>query len=49
MNNVLRKRIAKMVYEAGDGHIPSAFSIVDIINAIYDRHLRFDPQNPEWP
>ena len=38
-----------MVYEAGDGHIPSAFSIVDIINAIYDRHLRFDPQNPEWP
>lgn len=31
----LRRKIVEMVYRAGEGHIPSAFSIVDIIDTIY--------------
>ncbi|MDP8244285.1 MAG: transketolase [Candidatus Hinthialibacter antarcticus] len=49
MNNDLRKTIIEMVYRGKDGHIPSAFSIVDIINLLYERYLHFDPQNPDSP
>lgn len=33
--NVLRLRIAEMIFSGGEGHIPSSFSIVDIIRSIY--------------
>lgn len=36
MNNSLRRRIVEIVTRAGEGHIPSAFSIVDIVSQIYD-------------
>jgi transketolase len=36
MNNDLRRTIVDMVYRAKEGHIPSAFSIVDIIATVYD-------------
>lgn len=48
-NNDLRKKIVQMVYRAKDGHIPSAFSIVDIIELLYREYLRVDPANPQWP
>lgn len=32
---------------AGEGHIASAFSILDILWVLYDRVLRFDPGNPK--
>jgi len=48
MNNDLRKKIVDMIYRAGEGHIPSAFSIIDIITYLYDRVLNFDPKNPVW-
>jgi len=35
-----------MVCEGKDGHIPSAFSIIDIISALYERHLKYDAKNP---
>ena len=35
LNSDLRKTIVNLVYSGGGGHIPSSFSIVDIINYIY--------------
>ncbi len=49
MNSELRKKIVSMIYKAGEGHIPSAFSIIDIVAFLYDKVLRFDPKNPNWP
>ena len=40
INNNLRKEILKMIYNAKEGHLPSSFSIVDIINNLYSFHLR---------
>jgi transketolase len=48
MNEDLRKKIVDMITNAGEGHIPSSFSIVDIIETIYAKFLKFDPQNPNW-
>jgi transketolase len=33
--NVLRLRIAEMIFSGGEGHIPSSFSILDIVRSIY--------------
>ena len=38
-NKDLRKRIAKIIIKAKEGHIPSSFSIVDIINFLYGNIL----------
>lgn len=48
MNKHLRRRIVDMVVEGRDGHIPSAFSIIDIIAVLYKNILRFKPENPNW-
>ena len=37
-----------MVCRGGDGHIPSAFSILDIINYLYDKVLKFKSSKPNW-
>lgn len=47
MNKELRKKIVDIVYNAGEGHIPSAFSIIDIIAFLYEHVLKFDPKNPK--
>lgn len=47
-NNDLRRKIVDMVMSGRDGHIPSAFSILDIIHHLYSHVLKFDPHNPEW-
>lgn len=49
MNEDLRKKIAEMVYTAKDGHIPSAYSIVDLLAVLYKHVLKFDPKNPKRP
>ena len=49
MNSDLRKRIVEMITRAGEGHIPSAFSIVDLIEVLYGRFLKVDPRKPDWP
>ena len=48
MNKDLRKKIVEMVHSGGDGHIPSAFSILDIIHYLYSKVLKYDPKNPKW-
>ncbi|MCJ7655821.1 MAG: transketolase [Dehalococcoidia bacterium] len=47
-NNHYRRRIVEMVCAGKDGHIPSAFSIVDILEILYRDYLKFDPKNPRW-
>jgi transketolase len=37
-----------MVYTSHDGHMPSAFSIVDILALLYREYLNVDPENPDW-
>jgi transketolase len=50
MNNKdFRREIVRMVYAAQDGHIPSAFSIVDILALLYAECLRVNRQDPKWP
>jgi len=49
MNNDLRKRIVQLVCNGKDGHIPSAFSIIDILEVLYRDYLTYDARNPQWP
>lgn len=46
LNRDLRIKIAEMVKRSGEGHIPSSYSIVDIIDHLYGCVLRSDPKNP---
>lgn len=44
----IRKKIFKMIYKAGGGHINSAFSIVEILTALYFGGLmNYDSANPK--
>lgn len=45
----LRRDVVDMVYRAQSGHIGPAFSIADIVTALYFHVMRVDPQNPDWP
>jgi len=47
-NAELRLRIARIIKQSGEGHIPSSYSIIDIIAFLYSEILRVDPQNPDW-
>lgn len=49
MNHDLRRKVVQTVYEGRNGHIPSAFSIIDILEVLYRNHFRFDSENPSWP
>lgn len=46
INQDLRRRIVDLVTHGKGGHIPSAFSIVDIIATLYGQVLRFNPEQP---
>lgn len=48
LNADLRKTVAEMVHRAGEGHIPSSYSIVDILEHLYSHVLKYDPKNPKW-
>lgn len=37
-----------MVCRGRDGHIPSSFSIIDIISTLYRDFLKFDSKDPLW-
>ncbi len=44
--NRLKRQIVLATMPIGEGHIPSAFSILDILWVLYDKVLRIDPKNP---
>ena len=48
LNKDLRKKIVDMVIAGQDGHIPSAFSILDIITLLYRDILNFDSKNQDF-
>lgn len=43
----LKRDILQCAYRAKEGHVASAFSIIDIIWVLYDRLLRYDCQLPK--
>lgn len=45
INNDLRKKIVDIVVSSKEGHIPSSFSIVDIIEYLYSSVLNINPNN----
>lgn len=49
LNADLRRKIVEMIYRSKEGHIPSAFSIIDLIHYLYAHILKFDARNPNWP
>lgn len=48
-NISLRRMIVDMVVRGHDGHIPSAFSILEIITVLYRDVLKVDSRDPEAP
>ena len=48
LNKDLRIEIVKMISRAGEGHIPSSFSILDIIHFVYMHVIKFKKNNPNW-
>lgn len=44
--NKMKRAIVTAATNAGEGHITSAFSILDILWVLYDQVLKIDPQNP---
>ena len=47
-NKDIRRKIVDMVISGRDGHIPSAFSIVEIIEILYRKFLKYDASRPGW-
>lgn len=48
-NSELRAEIARVVHASGEGHIPSCFSILDILDQIYKGHINRDLVGSEDP
>lgn len=45
----LRLMALDAMHQAGRGHLPSAFSCIDILRVLYDTILRVHPEDPCWP
>ncbi|MHC4662652.1 MAG: transketolase [Planctomycetota bacterium] len=43
----IRERILDISYKSGHGHIPTCFSVVEMMLAVFDT-MRHDPANPRW-
>lgn len=43
----IRKSILSISKESGHGHIPTCFSVVEILYAIYST-IKHNPENPDW-
>jgi transketolase len=49
LNKKLRLKIVDLAVGAGEGHIPSSFSIVDLIDHLYENVLRIDKSQANDP
>src|ERR1035441_753684 len=43
-----RAQVLRMVYGRKSGHIGGAFSIAEVLTALYFHHLRLKPEDPKW-
>ena len=48
MNKDLRIKIVEMIKRSGEGHIPSSFSIVDIIEHLYGKVLKYNKDDANY-
>ena len=48
--NILRARklVIKATSTAGSGHPGGSFSMAEILGCLFNKHLKFDPNNPLW-
>lgn len=44
----VRRDVVHMLITSGRGHVGSAFSLVEILNVLYEKILKVDAQNPQW-
>jgi transketolase len=49
MANAIRFLSADAVQEAKSGHAGMPLGAADIATALFSRHLKYDPSNPDWP
>lgn len=47
--NKLRGLILQAAWRAKEGHVASAFSILDVLYVLYEKFVTYDPQNPDSP
>jgi len=45
----LRLDALDMIYKRGQGHIGGAFSMAEIITALFFHHMQVRPEQPDWP
>jgi transketolase len=43
----IRKRILEMSFAGQSVHVPSAFSIVELVRVLHEKHLRYPSNNPD--
>jgi transketolase len=43
----IRQRILEMAYQGQSVHVPSAFSLVEIIRTLHEKHLRYPRNDPD--
>lgn len=44
----IRRIVVDMAYSGATVHVGCAFSIVELLCVLYDKHLQFDSGNPQW-
>ncbi len=44
----LRKKVLKMVADAGSGHLGASLSVIEILATLYFKKMQHDPKNPDW-
>ena len=44
----MRYKIAELVFQSGEGHMPSCFSILEILDVLYGKFLKYNPRKPLW-
>ncbi|MHB0979919.1 MAG: transketolase [Thermoleophilia bacterium] len=48
-SNKLRNHCFTQFCTFEQGHAGGTMSIVDVVTALYLHHIKFDPENPDWP
>jgi len=49
VTKTLRKRVLRMIAEAGSGHLGASLSAIDVLAILYFMKMRHDPSDPDWP
>lgn len=44
----MRKKLFKTIHHSGGGHFGGTLSIMEILAVLYNKIMKFDPENPDW-